>query len=559
MLSSKKPSSQNPSSPESPDDVISAAIGEYGRWQLLITFLLSLFNIPCTWHIFVPTFSAASRDFWCASPDHLVEVDPQVWREYSQPDGPCTILDLDWGAVTSKMVLEGISPNANLTDCTKWVWDGEGDTVVSEWSLVCKDAQLNNIGEMVFLAGVALGGLISGVVSDRYGRKRTLMISVLLQTIIGTMIAFSPWFIMYLVLRALLGFISVGVVFSGFVLSLEVVGGVWRTVAGVSYLFPVSISYVCIAGIAWCLRKWRHLQLAISLPGSILLLLWFVLPESPRWLLALGRKTDVLKILQNAANFNNRPLPSGTDKKLMLPSSNNAEESENRSAGIIDLFRTKRMRNNTFCLFIIWFSVYLVYYGLVLNIGNIGGDLYVNSMLSGIVEIPAIAVSILFLVKLGRKWPLCLTLILSGVACLATLLVPKDQSRTSSELQWLSTSLTMLGKFSVSSSNAVMPVFTAELYPTVIRNLGVGASNISAGVALMLVPYLWMLTEMHPYVPMVVLGTFGIFGGLCVLLLPETGNKPLEGTLEETPEVPTNRPEQENKYIYTNHIEGHVI
>lgn len=35
-----------------------------------------------------------------------------------------------------------------------------------------------------------------------------------------------------------------------------------------------------------------------------------------------------------------------------------------------------------------------------------------------------------------------------------------------------------------------MPVYTAELYPTAIRNAGVGACNIAAGVALIAVPYL---------------------------------------------------------------------
>lgn len=34
-------------------------------------------------------------------------------------------------------------------------------------------------------------------------------------------------------------------------------------------------------------------------------------------------------------------------------------------------------------LYVIWFSVYLVYYGLVLNLGNIGGDIYLNTVLSG--------------------------------------------------------------------------------------------------------------------------------------------------------------------------------
>lgn len=63
------------------------------------------------------------------------------------------------------------------------------------------------------------------------------------------------------------------------------------------------------------------------------------------------------------------------------------------------------------------------------------------------------------------------------------------------DLEWVTIMFAMAGKFSVSSSNAVMPVFTAELFPTVVRNLGVGSSNVPAGIALMLVPYLWNLVS----------------------------------------------------------------
>jgi hypothetical protein len=63
------------------------------------------------------------------------------------------------------------------------------------------------------------------------------------------------------------------------------------------------------------------------------------------------------------------------------------------------------------------------------------------------------------------------------------------------DMQWLTILFAMAGKFCVSSSNVVMPVFTAELFPTVMRNLGVGSSNVPAGVALMLVPYLWRLVS----------------------------------------------------------------
>lgn len=101
----------------------------------------------------------------------------------------------------------------------------------------------------------------------------------------------------------------------------------------------------------------------------------WLIPESPRWLLAMGRVQEVMSILRKASVVNNKELPHNIDKKIH-PSS----VVETESAGVMDLFRTRRLRRNTLLLFVIWFSVYLVYYGLVLNVGNIGGDLYINSV-----------------------------------------------------------------------------------------------------------------------------------------------------------------------------------
>lgn len=51
----------------------------------------------------------------------------------------------------------------------------------------------------------------------------------------------------------------------------------------------------------------------------------------------------------------------------------------------------------------------------------------------------------------------------------------------------------LTGKFTISAGNTVMPVYTAELYPTAIRNAGVGACNVAAGFALIIVPYISLL------------------------------------------------------------------
>lgn len=101
----------------------------------------------------------------------------------------------------------------------------------------------------------------------------------------------------------------------------------------------------------------------------------WILPESPRWLLAMGKTHQLRETLQRASEFNGKALPENFEKLILPPAS-----SSDDTAGVLDLFRTPKMRKITLLLSIIWFTVYLIYYGLVLNVGNIGGDLYINSV-----------------------------------------------------------------------------------------------------------------------------------------------------------------------------------
>lgn len=86
----------------------------------------------------------------------------------------------------------------------------------------------------------------------------------------------------------------------------------------------------------------------------------------------------MIEILERAAKFNNKSLPPNLDK-LLVPVLT-LDQKENRNVGVKDLFNTVAMRSRTFILFLIWFGVYLVYYGLELNLSNIGGDLYINTV-----------------------------------------------------------------------------------------------------------------------------------------------------------------------------------
>ncbi|KAI0240556.1 hypothetical protein LSAT2_008685 [Lamellibrachia satsuma] len=113
-----------------------------------------------------------------------------------------------------------------------------------------------------------------------------------------------------------------------------------------------------------------------------------------------------------------------------------------------------------------WFVVCLVYYGLSLSSGTLAGNKYVNFCLTGAVEIPAMILCVPLYNCIGRRWPMCVLLITSGISLLITLVIPQT---TDAALSNVSIAFSMIGKFSISAALSGVFLYTPELYPTTLR------------------------------------------------------------------------------------------
>lgn len=71
------------------------------------------------------------------------------------------------------------------------------------------------------------------------------------------------------------------------------------------------------------------------------------------------------------------------------------------------------------------FATSLMYYGLSLNVGNFGLDIYLTQFIFGVVELPARLGSLPLLQLLGRKIVQAAVLIFGGCACLALIAIPR--------------------------------------------------------------------------------------------------------------------------------------
>ncbi|XP_039900430.1 uncharacterized protein LOC120741518 [Simochromis diagramma] len=163
----------------------------------------------------------------------------------------------------------------------------------------------------------------------------------------------------------------------------------------------------------------------------------------------------------------------------------------------------------------------------VLNVGSFGLDIYLTQFIFGLVEFPARLGSLPVLQLIGRRIGQSVVLLFGGLACLGILVIPKD-------LPIVITVIAVLGKFSATASFSIVYVYTAELYPTNIRQNGVGLNSMLARVAGILAPLIRLLSTYHYTIPMLIYGIIPLAaGGLC-LLLPETRNVELQDRAELT-------------------------
>lgn len=88
---------------EDETDVIGDLMGHYGKWQLLMTVLLSLFQVPNTFHISSSIYQAANKDFWCQRPAHLKQLNVDVWRNLTGDKNNCHWrAGIDWTRLSNE-------------------------------------------------------------------------------------------------------------------------------------------------------------------------------------------------------------------------------------------------------------------------------------------------------------------------------------------------------------------------------------------------------------------------------------------------------------------------
>ena len=401
------------------------------------------------------------------------------------------------------------------------------------------------------LVGSIVGVLFAGILSDKLGRKLTMVISAVLFSTSALGCALSADFAQLVVYR-IIGGVGIGVVsivsplyiselavaqYRGRLVSL------YQLAVTVGFLGAYLVNYQLLAwaesgtqlSVDW-LNKifitevWRGMLGMETLPAILFFIIIFFIPESPRWLIVRGKELKAVNILEKIYN-------SITEAKSQLKETKSVLTSETRSEWSL------LMKPGIFKAVIIGVCIAILgqfmgvnavlYYGpsIFENAGLSGGDSLFYQVLVGLVNTLTTVLALVIIDKVGRKKlvyygvsGMVLSLVLIGLYFLF------GDSLEVSSLFLLIFFLFYVFCCAVSIC-AVVFVLLSEMYPTKVRGLAMSIAGFALWIGTYLIGQLtpWMLQNLTPA------GTFFLFAVMCVpymlivwKLVPETTGKSLE-------------------------------
>jgi putative MFS transporter len=329
------------------------------------------------------------------------------------------------------------------------------------------------------LAGIFVGSLVFGPITDRVGRQ-TMYTADLVAFVVASAAQFfvqEPW--QLFALRLIMG-IAVGADYAiGAALLAEFLPRRQRGPLMACLNAVWTFGYVAAYVVGYLLRdlgpdSWRWMLASSAVPALIVLCLRLGTPESPRWLVGKGRVDEARAIIHRYFGTN-----------VMVPE----PEPEEQRTSLRELF-TKRWRLRTAFASIFWFAQVLPFFALftfapqVLGALGIKGELTGGLLTNGFQLIGAV-VGVVIMNMLPRRLFLWVSFLVMAVCLGALAVVPNAPTAL------------VLGSFAVfalvvSASGNLETVYPSELFPTHIRATAVGfaasMSRVGAAVGTFLLP-----------------------------------------------------------------------
>jgi sugar porter (SP) family MFS transporter len=382
------------------------------------------------------------------------------------------------------------------------------------------------------LLGTVIGALIAGVPAEKYGRKKILQVIGLLYLVTSLVTAFTPSWSIFVIFR-FLGGIGVGassVVGPMYISEISPAHRRGRLVAlfqfnVVSGILLAFVSNYLLFGIGE--NAWRFMLGVQAVPAFLYFALVFFVPESPRWLIKVGRKDEAKKILNEIGE----PDPARAFS--------NIEESLHTDVGVKkeSLFNGQYNKPIMYAMVLAMFNQFsginaIMYYApRIFEMTGLSKDIALLQAVSiGLTNMVFTLIAISVIDKFGRK-----TLLLVGSVGMVVFLGLVAWYFITEQTQGYLVMLFLIGfiAFFAFSQGAVIWVFISEIFPNKVRSAGQTLGSSTHWIMAALISWTFPIiadTKEGGYYSFLLFSVMMLIHGIFVWkVLPETKGKSLEG------------------------------
>ena len=400
------------------------------------------------------------------------------------------------------------------------------------------------------LVGSIVGVMFAGILSDKIGRKLTMIVPAVLFTVSALGCALSPDFTMLVWFR-IVGGVGIGVVsiVSPLYISEQSVAkyrgslvSLYQLAVTIGFLGAYIVNYLLldisnnysfsnsIVNFIFVEEVWRAMLGMETLPALLFFVVIFIIPESSRWLILKNKESKARVVISKIYNSSIEVQKQIATIKEAILEEVKSDWRELLQPGVLKSV----LIGSAIAILGQFMGVNAVlYYGpsIFETSGLSGGDSLMYQVIVGLVNMLTTILALLIIDKIGRK-----KLIYYGVSgMIISLILISFYFVFGSSLNMSSFLLLAFFLLYVFSSAisicAVIFVLLSEMYPTRIRGLAMSIAGLSLWIGTYLIGQLtpWMLEAISPA------GTFMLFAFMCVpyivimwKLVPETAGKTLE-------------------------------
>ncbi|CAB3221139.1 unnamed protein product [Arctia plantaginis] len=328
-------------------------VGEMGRYQIYLFLATLPFGFTFCFNYFVPILiTVTPENYWCRVPE-LKNLSQELRRNLSAPGAStgvwnqCMTFDTNW-----TQVLHTLTPPVDGTPLIPCQYGWEFDfsvipyeTVVTERGWVCEQETYPRIAMLLSFVGSVVGCCLFGWIADRYGRIPALIV-------------------------------------------LEYVGPQYRTlVANLSYALSFGVAAILVPWAAYFIADWRNLVWVTTLPGFLVLLTPWLLPESAKWLISKGRVNEAVMILKTVESVNRTKMPDQAIEEFMASCH---EFQPEKKYPIAKVFKSKPLCQVLVALALLNFGYAIIFDGLLRVTDSYGMNLFTILTAAGVCEFWAV-------------------------------------------------------------------------------------------------------------------------------------------------------------------------